>query len=138
MSRLGRFFVILIVAYTVAGCSPIGSIGSGATDLLVVPNCLTYNTGERFMPKSDLEVLASYGGALKTVSLSQVKINIAENPYLPNDLNNVPLDKGYILETAGIKLVFVEYLGMSTSYSIEVSASTGEGSTSGVHVKWPD
>jgi len=135
MSRLCRLFVILIAAYAAAGCSPIGSIGgSGATDLLVVPNRLTYNTGERLMP-SHLEVLASYGGSLKSVSLGLVKISIAENSYTPNDLKNVPLNTGYLLETAGIKLVVVEYLGMSASYSIEVSPPEN-GTKSGLYVEW--
>ena len=134
MSRLCRFFVILIAAYTVAGCSPIGSIGgSGPPDLFwVVPNRLAYKTGNTFMPASELQVFASFQGVAKSVSLSLVEIGIAENPYLPNDLKNVPLDRGYPLQTAGKKIIVVKYSGMDTSYSIEVSPSTGNETGSGI------
>jgi len=140
MSRLCRFFVFLIAACTVAGCSPIGSIGdSGAVDhFWAVPKRLEYKTGERFLPKNDLELFASYDGVSKSVSLSLVEISIAENPYIPNDLKTVPLDNGYYLEKTGRKLIVVKYSGFDTSYLIEVSASTGSGGTAGIGVNWDE
>jgi len=138
MSRLCRFFVILIAAYTAAGCSPVGSIGGTDIDLFwVVPNRLAYNSGNTFIPTSDLQVFVLYQGVAKSVSLSLVEIGIAENPYLPNDLKNVPLDKGYTLQTEGKKIIVVKYSGLNTSYTIEVTA-TGSGTGPGIHIKWPE
>jgi hypothetical protein len=138
MSRLCRFFAILIAAYTAAGCSAVGDIGGSEIDLFwAVPNRLAYNSGNTFIPASDLQVFVSYQGVAKSVSLSLVEIGIAENPYMPNDLKNVPLDKGYKLESAGKKIIIVKYSGLSTSYTIEVSASTGNGTGSGIIIEGP-
>jgi len=122
MSRLCRFFLILIVACTVSGCfSPIGSIGgSDMIDLLwVEPNRLEYKAGDRFVPNYDLEVFASYQGVSKPIPLNEVEISIAENPDKPNDLKDIP-SEGYTLKSAGRKLVVVGYSGMDTAYSIKV------------------
>jgi len=136
MSRLCRFFVILIAAYTASGCSPVGSIGGSDTDLFCVPNRLTYNVGQYLMPNTDLQVYISSQGVTKSVSLSLVEISIAEIPYLPNDLIKVPLNTGYKLESAGKKMIVVKYSGLDTSYFIDVSASTGSGT--GITLKWPE
>jgi len=138
MSRLCRFFVILIAAYTAAGCSAVGSIDGSDTDLLwVVPTRLTFKSGESFVPSKELRVYVSYQGVAKQVTLSSlVEISIAEDPNLPNDLKNVPLSSnGYMLEKTGIKIIVVKYSGLNTSYTIEVSAFTDSGS--GITVKWP-
>jgi len=135
MSRLCRFFLILILAYAVSACSPIGSIGSDTADYIyAVPSRLAYNAGESLKPNSDLKVFASYGGAVKPVPLSGVEIGIAETPppYFPSDLKAVPLG-GYKLETAGTKFIVVEYIGMSASYSIVVSSSG-----SGIIIEWAE
>jgi len=128
MSRLCRFFVILIAAYTVAGCSPIGSIGgSDLVDLLwVEPIRLEYSVSDRFVPNYDLEVFASYQGVARRIPLEQVEIHIAEDPNKPNDLEAIPAG-GYILKNAGKKLVVVEYRGTDTAYSIKVTSSSGTG-----------
>jgi len=139
MSRLCRFFVILIAACTAAGCfSPIGSIdGSGASDLFwVVPNRLTYNLNEQFLRNKDLLVYASYNGVAKSVSVDDVKIGIADNPNLPNILVYIPLKGGYLLNSKGIKIVVVEYEKMSTRYSIEVLDTLENESGSSINLEW--
>jgi hypothetical protein len=136
MSRIFRIFLILIVAYAVAGCSPFGSIGvSDTVDLFwAVPNRLTYNSGERFIPNSELQVFASNQGVVKSISLSLVEIGIAENPYIPNDLEKIQFDKAYVLHNTGRKLIVLKYAGTSAIYSILVSPS--ENGNTGIQINW--
>jgi len=142
MGRLCRYFVILIAAYTAAGCfSPVGSIGGSEADhLSAMPKQLKYNSGDTFIPKSDLDLFVSYEGVEEPVPLDLVKISIAPPPYLPNGLKDVPFDTGYILEKIGSNIVVLEYASLSTSYSIEVLDSTGNisgsGSSPGIHIEW--
>jgi len=135
MRRLCRFFIILIVACTVASCfSPIGSIGgSDLVDFLwAEPNRLEYKAGDRFVPNYDLEVFASYQGVTKPIPLKEVEIGIAEDPNKPNALEGIPSD-GYTLKNEGKKLVVIEYKGMDTAYSIKVSPASGTG---GIDFVW--
>jgi len=138
MSRLWRFFAILIAAYAAAGCfSPVGSVGgSDADHLFVMPKRVQYKTGERFVPIDDLEVHASYQGVEEIVPLDEVTIRIAEPPYHPNNLINVPFDKGYVLDKPGSNVVVVEYGDLSNSYSIEVLAAAGNNTRPGIHIEW--
>ena len=142
MSRLCRFFIILIAVYAAVGCfSPIGSIGGSEADrLLAMPKQLQYRSGDTFIPNDDLDVFISYEGAEEAVTLDLVKISIAEPPYPLNNLKDVPFDTGYTLKKIGSNIVFVEYISLSTSYSIEVLDSTGNitgsGSSPGIHIEW--
>jgi hypothetical protein len=142
MGRLCRFFIILIAAYTAAGCfSPIGSIGGSEADLLLAkPKQLQYRTGDTYNPNYDLDVFASYEGVEELVPLDLVKIRITEPPYLPNDLREIPFDSGYVLKKIGSSVIILEYDGLSTSYSIEVLDSsgniTGSGGSPGIHIEW--
>jgi len=142
MSRLCRFFVILIAAYTAVGCfSPIGSIGgSGAApDLLwAVPNRFAYNAGDCFVPKSDLQVFASHQGVVESVPVEKVKIGIAEDPDLPNKLKDIPSDKDYLLENKGRKIIDLKYGELSYKYSIEVSGGLENGTSPGIIIEWAD
>jgi hypothetical protein len=141
MSRLCRFFLILIAACTAVGCSsPVGSIGgSGAPDLFwAVPCRIAYNTGDRLMPDSDLRVFASYRGVVESVPLKQVKIGIAGNPERPDILIYFSPDKWYPLENKGRKIVVVEYGEVSASYSIEVSDAPKGEVGSGIIIEWAE
>jgi len=137
MSRLCRFFVILIAAYTAAGCfAPIGSIGGSDADLLLaMPKRLKYKEGERFIPKNDLDVHALYQGVEEPVPIDLVKVSITEPPYNPNKLEDVPFDKGYLLEKLGSHVVVLEYEGLSTSYSFEVG-TVSDGASPGINIEW--
>ena len=144
MGRLRGVFIILAAACAAAGCfSPAGSI-SGATDrLTAVPSRIEYSLGDSFVPEGDLEVRAAYQGEEKTVPLSQVKISIAEPPYRPNELKDVPFDTGCVLDKTGAHVVVVGYAGLSTSYSIEVldpadKTGQGSGTSPGIHIEWAD
>jgi len=140
MSRLWRFFVILVAAYAAAGClSPIGSVGGSDAELLfAIPKRLEYKTGERFMPEDDLEVHAWYQGVEETIPLDEVKISIAEPPYHPNNLIIIPLEKGYLLEKPGSSVIVVEYGELATSYSIEVLAPAGNNTGPGIRIEWAE
>ena len=148
MGRLCRFFIILILACTAAGCdSAIGSIdgsgGSGgqgggqdAPDIFwVVPKQDTYNLNDPFR-RNDLEVYTSYQGVEKRVPIDDVEIGIADNPDLPDVMNYVPSGNDYQLKTAGKKTVVVEYRNMSDRYSIEVLDAPGKETGSGIIIEW--
>ena len=137
MSRLCRFFVIFIAAYTAVSCfSPIG--GSGFDLFWVVPNRLSYNAGDSFMPKDDLQAFTSYQGVVEAVPVEKVKISIAEDADKPDELKNIPSDKGYLLKTAGRKIVVLKYDEMLTRYSFEVTGTYKEGTGAGIIIKWAE
>jgi len=147
--RVYKFFLLIacIAVCAFSGCSPIGSIGgsSDTADLFWTdPKRYIYEVNDLFMRNSDLQVFTSYRGVLESIPLEKVKISIAENPDLRNDLKDVPADENYPLDTAGRKLVVAEYEGMSADYSIEVkdpfglgggNGSGGEGG-SGIEIEW--
>jgi len=136
MSRLCRFFLILIAACTVAGCGePVGSIVT--TDLLWAETSQPeYNAGYTFMPNIDLEVWTASGGRVIAVSLREVTIKIAEPPsYRPEDMQDVTLEKGYKLKEEKTNLIIVEYDGMSAISPIEVLPAKNN-TTSGIDIEW--
>ena len=148
--RVYRFFLLIacVTACAASGCSPIGSIsGYSTVDLFwIVPNRVAYEINDLFLRKSDLRVFTSYGGVVESIPLEKVEIFIAEKPDQTekNKLKIIPLDENYPLDTAGRKLVVVEYGGMSDNYSIEVrdpnglgggNGNGGEGG-SGIEIEW--
>jgi len=137
MSRLCRFFIILIAAYT-AGCTPtIGSIGGSGTAerFWVVPKKDKYNQNDPFSRK-DLEAYASYQGVVESVPVANVEIGIADNIDLPDVMNFIP-SGDYPLKTSGKKIVVVEYRDMSDRYSIEVLAPDNSAKP-GIHIEWAE
>lgn len=129
MRRLCRFFVILILACTVAACSE----PEDTVDIMwAVMNQLEYKTGDTFMPKRDLVVWTSYQGEVEEISLSKVKICISEPPYRPDEQKEVTLETGYKLVTKGTNLVIVEYLGISAVSPIEVVMPPENGTSIGI------
>ncbi|MDR2575304.1 MAG: hypothetical protein LBC52_02555 [Treponema sp.] len=109
MSRLCRFFIILILACTVVGCSE-----PEDTFLFTITRKLQYNKGETFTPNSDLKVYTSSEGEdpKEVKPLSQVNISIAEPKYLLEDVKPVSDTTAYKLENEGTYLVIVEYNGL--------------------------
>jgi hypothetical protein len=148
--RVYRFFLLIacIAACAVSGCfDAVGSIGgpSAAGDLFwIVPSRVTYEIYDLFLRNNDLRVFTSYRGTVESIPLENVKIGIAENPDLRNNLKDVPADENYPLDTAGRKIVVVEYEGMSDNYSIEVRDPNGLGGGngpggeggSGIEIEW--
>jgi hypothetical protein len=138
MSRICRFFVLLIAAYTVAGCTPVGSIGgSGAGDfLLAVPKSPKYEVGNTFNPIRDLKVYVPSQGLLKEISLNLVTISVSEPPYTPNELKIIPFDTDYPLQKPVRYVFVVEYLALTASCYVDVSSAAGSEAVSGIHIIW--
>jgi hypothetical protein len=142
MSRLCRFFVIIIVAYTAAGCTPVGSIGgSGAADFLLavpVPKGREYKVGDTFTPNGSLEVWVPYQtqSGLREIPISQVTVKISEPPHTSNKITEIPYGGSYTLRIADRYVIIVEYLGMSASCYIDVLASTERGTASFIEIVW--
>jgi len=136
MRRLCRFFLILIFACTVAGCSD----GGGAITLFwAEPIRQKYSVGEPFIPNNDVKAYTTseQGGERKEVLLNQVKISLAKLPFDPEaELEEVAYDKGCTLGTPGTNIVILEYESSSFNYPIEVSASAGTSGGSGIVIKW--
>jgi hypothetical protein len=141
MRRLCRFFIILILACTVAACSDEGG-GTSEAIFCVTPIKQKYIVDEIFVPINDmlLFTLSDKGEKQDVTINNQVTISLAKLPYLPeeDEMIVVQYDTGYKLGTAGSNVVYLEYEGMSASYFIEVSdASAGTGSTSpGIKIEW--
>jgi hypothetical protein len=98
-----------------------------------------YKVGDLFIRNSDLQAFASYRGVVESVPLKQVKIGIAdvENPEeVPKTVIYIPESENYRLSNKGRKIVVVEYDGMDTSYSIEVSDAPGNADGPGIIIEW--
>jgi len=141
MSRLCRFFVLLIAAYTVVGCTPVGSIGgSGALDFLLVEPLPAggYKVGDTFKPSVNLQVSVPSPGGLRPVSLSQVSISLSEPPNKNGELKAISLDTAITLKE-GTYVFVVDYLALTGSCYINVGTSTGgNGSNSFINIEWVD
>jgi len=138
MRRLCRFFIILILAYTVAACS-----GEGTSEVFffVRPTKQDYSVGQSFMPKEHMQLSTlSDKGEEKPVDVNdQVTISIAKLPYDPDEDEMIPvqIDNGYKLVTAGTNVVKVEYEEMYANYLIYVTEVSGTASTSpGIKIEW--
>ena len=130
MSRLCRFFVILIAACTVVGCE-----SEDTSIWWVKQKSLEYRKGYSFVPNSELEVWTSnQGEPPKEISLKLVKISISEPPYLPEEQQEVQYDTAYPLKNEGDILIIVEYVGLSAISPIEVVVPDGNGAT--IKVEW--
>jgi len=145
MSRLCRFFAILIAACTAAGCTPLvgtplGDIGGQGTPdrFWVVPGRDKYNLNDPFRRNDDLRAFTSHQGVEKRVPAYEVEIGIAEDPDMPEVINYLPMEGDYPLKNKGKKIVVVEYGDMSTSYFIEVSAAGKNGEIGGIQIEWED
>jgi len=135
MRRLCRFFLILILACTVVGCSDEEEGGMGSL-FWAEPKKEKYNVGDPFTPKDDVDVYTSSdGGEKQPVPINQVTISLARLPYNPEELVTVQSDTVYKLGTPGTNIVVLEYEGMSTSYRIDVLDSAVSGG-SGIVIKW--
>jgi len=139
MNRLCKLFVIITAACTAAGCfSPIGGgiDGQGTPDRFwAVPDRVAYKVNERFMPKSDVRLFASYQGVVESVPVEKAKISIAEDPDKPDTWEDI--EEYCFLYTKGTKIIVAEYSGMSDSYFIEVlDAAPEKGDGAGVIIDW--
>jgi len=125
MRRFYWYFLILILACTVVGCSDGEDEPSPNNNfLLAEPSVRKYKVGDTFKPSDDgLEVFTSSEGKDEPVPvmLDQVTITLLEPPYASENLNEVSLKTGYTLKTLGTNVVFLEYEGLKTNYSIDVS-----------------
>jgi hypothetical protein len=133
MSRLCRFFIILIAACTVVGCS---EPEEDTVDFMWAElNRSEYKKDEYFTPNDYLTVYTSFQGEEpKKVLLDLVDIYIAEpHNYLPEELQPVSIKTGYKLENEGTYLVIVEYLSRSAISPIVVSAA---GSGPEIIIEW--
>jgi len=151
MNGLSKFFIVIVVACTVIGCSPpIGSIGGGGSgsnadgdELTAVPKRTIYNIPQEFLRDNDLSVFASYRGLLHKIPIDEVEISIVEdlsdsdikNPVLPNE--------PYPFESKGQKMILVEYNNMSDTYYIDVldpldmgGGGGGTGDAPGIEIIW--
>jgi len=137
MRRLCRFFIFLILAYTVAACS--SDEGTSEVFFCVEPIKQKYNVDQTFMPKEDMYLfILSDKGEKQSVEINnQVTISIAKLPYLPDEdeMEVVQIDSGYKLGTPGSNVVYVEYDEMSTCYFIEVTEAAGSTSP-GIKIEW--
>ncbi|MDR2730291.1 MAG: hypothetical protein LBB81_05270 [Treponema sp.] len=138
-------FLMITITVLTACADPIGNIGgSGSADsLLTVPNRVSYELNELFLRNNDLQVFISYQGVVRPVPVDLVEIGIAEDPDYPDELEFIPLDDNYALNSQGRKLVVVEYNNLSARYSIEVrdpyglgGSGGGSGSGTGIIIEW--
>ena len=134
MNGLHRFFILLTVTFTAAGCAaPIGTIGGSGTNadtLWAVPNRQIYGLNEPFLRRADLQVFASYGGVVEQISVDAVTISVTEDPYGEPDVS-VPVpawEQGqYLFIHPGRNIINITYGNDSTHYSIEVQDPSGVG-----------
>ena len=140
MSRLCRFFVIIIVAYTAAGCTPVGSIGGGgAVDfLLVEPTPPSgYKVDEIFRPSVNLKVSVPSASGLREIPKTAVTISVSEPPNKTNGLKPISLDAAIPLKQ-GRYVFVVEYLAMTASCYVDVSSPEGTGTAGFIEIIWVD
>ena len=136
MSRLCRFFAILILACAVAACSePEDEVD--VDFMWAVPNP-EYKKGETFSPIRDLHVWTSYQGVLKEISPKLVTISVVE-PLTPastsynEEPQPVKYDEEYKLDAVGTNLIIVEYFHLSAISPIKVLPAGGG---TEIIVKW--
>ena len=124
---------------------------------------------DRFNRENDLQVFTSIRGLVELVPSGDVEIYIVENPWA-EDPEPIPVNGNgngngngnrsgngngngnengngnggaglYLFETAGRKVVIVNYMNLETHYSIEVlgyGSNGNGGSGSGVDIQWYD
>jgi len=128
MRRLCRFFIILILACTVVGCSE-----PEDTFLYARTKKQQYSKGETFTPNDDLKVYTATEGEdpIEVKPLSQVNISIAEPKFLLEEVKPVTDTTAYKLENEGTYLVIVEYNGLKAVSPITV---VSQGPT--LNVEW--
>jgi hypothetical protein len=130
-----------------ASCArPLGSLYddtvSDHDELYAVPYRVVYDINALFLRRSDVVVFTSNKeGALRSVPITDVTINIAVNPDQPDDLVFIPPDEDYQLQSSGRKIIAISYDGLSVRYSIEVKNPLGaeegdDGGGSGLTVEW--
>jgi len=142
MSRFCGFFVLIIAAYTAAGCTPLGSIGgSGGADFLLavlVPKDREYKVGDTFNPNGSLEVYVPYQtqSGVKEIPINQVTVKISEPPHTSNKIEEIPFGSSYTFKNAVRYVIIVEYLGLSASCYIDVSSSTDRGTVPFIEIIW--
>ena len=128
MGIVRKFLVIIVASYTLAGCTPIGSVYDGQErSLWAVPRRQVYNIGQNFDLDKDVWVFFSYPmGTVEPVDVSRVSIHI-----YPNTNSNQPIPVPYprLFLTSqvgkGNKTVRITYEGKIAEYSIEVNDPQG-------------
>jgi hypothetical protein len=149
MNGTKKFFVLLIfplffAAAFITGCSspagggPIGSLlaARGTKDYIkAVPKYFLYETNGWFVPEHDVDVFSVSGEAEELIDIYKVEFKIIENSE-DSGKQEIPVSviEGLALQTIseGVKTVVVTYLGMKTSYHINVGQrGTGEVDDSG-------
>jgi len=134
MSRLCRFFLILIFACAVVGCSEPGD----EVEIDFMWAKITqqeYEVGKDFTPMRDLRVFTSYQGDETEVTLDKVTIKIAKPPYDLEEVEDVKYKESYTLEKEGTYLVIVEYVSRSTISPIKAVSPPDVGAPE-IIIKW--
>jgi hypothetical protein len=134
MKHLSKFFIILAVSVSIAGCSsPVGNISSkgGLDDMWAVPKRVSYELMDGFW-RSDLKVLGMYRGAVESIPVNKVTIEIIEDPYAaePQPTFPYPKEEPYFWRDDydyGRKIIVLKYRGKEYRYSIEVVDPLGLG-----------
>jgi hypothetical protein len=148
MKRLSRFFIIILaVSVSIAACSPpVGNISSkgGLEDMWAVPKRVVYEHNSEFR-RTDLTVLGMYRGAVETIPIEQVTIEIIENPeFAPDVLTPFPLEEEsyFWIGDYGRKIIVIKYHDREAYYSVEVLEPgipiepPGGGGGSGIGWEW--
>jgi len=146
MSNNFKFLILLIAAFAVVGCSsPVGSIGGygAGTVLVTVPNRVNYDVGDPFQYEEDLEVFTSSFGVVQNVPIENCDIMFINDPNDP-DAELEPLPNNMSFGSKGRRIIRVEYIGLNSSYSIDVwdpqdlGGNTPNSGDKGIFVIWPD
>jgi len=135
MRGAGWLFSLLIAAVGVSCARPLGSIygsGTASADVLwAVPYRVVYDMNALFLrrsSKSDVVVFTTdTEGAVRSIPIKDVTINIITNPNQPNELVLIPPDEDYQLQSPGRKIIVISYDDLSVEYSIEVKDPLGVG-----------
>ena len=165
MKILYKLLIVMFSLVVISGCSsPTGTIDvrNGNGDLLwAVPNRQIYNLDnigeDRFNRESDLQIFTSFRGMVENVPDYYVDIFVVEDPSA-EDPEFIPVNGNgngngnrsrngngsggagiHLFESAGRKVIVVNFMDMETHYSIEVLGNGyngSGGSGSGVNINW--
>jgi len=128
MGIVRKLIIIIAISYTLAGCTPVGSVyDDQERSLWAVPRRQVYNVGQYFDLDKDIWAFFSYPtGTTEPVDVTRLTIHI-----LPNTNGNQPIPVNYprtmLTSTVGKgnKTVRITCEGKTAEYSIEVNDPLG-------------
>jgi len=148
------WFIIVIVSFAVASCTPIGTIhdsdpGADVDDFWTVPQRQYYTLGDNFVRDKDMRAFASSQGMIESIPADSVEINLVKYPDAAEPGEPIHIDNGkyrlvWAIVGTGRKQVIVSYGSKTAEYSIEIrnpDGSTdplepGNGEGSGISITW--